>query len=379
MEIPVVYIGFAQATFIAIMMFWKKPLKIADVILAVFMVCIAWMFALNIAQEVKGVTQQTWYYSIPISLTYPAFLYLYSKYVSVDFGRFQRKDYFHSIPFFASFVLIFLFKNPDIESFYFDLEYYGQLNWLRNSLGSIFILLLWIYGILAIRNIRHYRKQRSDLYSFKSDLNSLNWLLVFVISFMVVQNFIILATTLFETGYIQFDIKPLVNVSLLVFVYIAGFWGFRQNQLSSALNSEKEFLHRRENKAGILSSEKYQKSGLKNEQANAYLIQLTRFMEETLAWKDNELSIAKISEQTRIPKHYITQVLNEHLGKNFYSFVNEYRIAEAKEMIASPKYQAWSFVAIAYECGFNSKTAFNNFFKKITGLTPSEYRNTASN
>jgi AraC-like DNA-binding protein len=379
MEIPVVYIGFAQALFIAILMFLKRPLKIADIILAVFMVFIAWMFGLNIAQEVTGLTHQTWIYSIPISITYPAFLYLYSKYISVDFERFQSRDYLHGIPLLLSLGLIFLFRNPDIQNFYFDLEHYSQLTWLRNSLGSLFILLLWIYGILALRNIIRYKKQRSDLYSFKSDLNSLNWLLVFVISFMVVQNFIILATTLFETGYIQFDIKPLVNISLLVFVYIAGLWGFRQNQLSSEVKSDYVFLHRAENKADAGPSDKYQKSGLKNERADKYLIQLTRFMEETLAWKDNELSIAKISEQTQIPKHYITQVLNEHLGKNFYSFVNEYRIAEAKKMIASPQYNAWSFVAIAYECGFNSKTAFNNFFKKITGLTPSEYKSTASN
>lgn len=97
-------------------------------------------------------------------------------------------------------------------------------------------------------------------------------------------------------------------------------------------------------------------------------------MEKTEAWKDNELTVAKLSKQTQIPKHHITQVLNEILQKNFFTFVNEYRIEYAKTLIKSPKHQSWSFVAIAYECGFNSKTAFNNFFKKYTEMTPSEFR-----
>ena len=98
-------------------------------------------------------------------------------------------------------------------------------------------------------------------------------------------------------------------------------------------------------------------------------------MTQSEAWKDNELSVAKLSEQTDIPKYYITQILNEKLQKNFYTFVNEYRTEYAKQLIKSPKYANWSLLAIAYECGFNSKSAFNNFFKKYCDMTPSEYKN----
>lgn len=377
MEIPIIYIGFTQAVFIAIIMLLKRPLKIADVILAIFMLVIADMFALNIIQEVKGITKETWIYSLTISLTYPAFLYLYSKYVTVNYERFQHRDYLHAIPFFMAILLIFLFRNPENKNFYFDIDHYEQLKWLRNSLGIVFILLLWIYGILALRNIINYRKQIVNLYSFKSDRISLNWLLVLVISFILIENIIIIASTLYELQIIHFNINQFRNLSLLIFVYIVGLWGFRQNQLSSEIKPVKELQPGKEIEEP--TSEKYQKSGLKIDQANEYLAQLTTYMEETKAWKDNELTVSKISEETQIPKHYITQVLNEYLGKNFYTFVNEYRIEEAKKLITSTQYSSWSFVAIAYECGFNSKTAFNNFFKKHTGLTPTDYRNRAKN
>lgn len=377
MEIPVIYIGFSQAIFIAIILLLKRPLKIADIILAVFMWVIADMFALNIVQEMRGMTKDTWIYSLTISLTYPAFLYLYSKYITGNYERFQRKDYLHALPFFVTFILIFLFRNPENKNFYFDPDHYEQLKWLRNSLGMVYILLLWIYGILALKKIIHYKRQIVNLYSFKSDRISLNWLLVVVVSFLLIKNIIIIASTLHELQTISFNINPLRNWSLLIFVYIVGLWGFRQNQLSSEYKAVREFQMGKESDGPI--SGKYKKSGLKNDQANEYLAQLSSYMEQTKAWKDSELSISKISAQTSIPKHFITQALNEFLGKNFYTFVNEYRIEEAKILIDSPKFNSWSIVAIAYECGFNSKTAFNNFFKKHTGLTPTDYRNRIKN
>jgi AraC-like DNA-binding protein len=314
----------------------------------------------------------SWIFSLPISLTFPPFLYLYSKYVTIDFERFQRKDYLHATPVILTVLLIFLFRNPERKDFYSDITYYAQLTWLRNSIGIIFNLMLWMYGILALRNIMRYKKQIVDIYSYKSDRISLTWLLVVVISFIVVYNIIIITSTLSEMQIIKDDIDPIRDVALLVYVYIVGIWGYRQNQLTSNIKPIKSYKKIINGKRS--STSRYQKSGLKGDQAKDYLQQLIQFMNQTDAWKDSELSITTLSRQTNIPKHHITQVLNEHLDKNFYVFVNEYRIEHAKELIKSPEHHAWSFVAIGYECGFNSKTAFNNFFKKSTGLTPSEYR-----
>lgn len=200
-------------------LFFNSALKIADVILAIFMLFIADMFALNIGQEVHGITKETWIYSLPISLTYPAFLYLYAKFVTENYERFQHSDYLHAIPFLMAILLIFLFRNPENEKFYFDIDHYEQLKWLRNILGIVFILLLWIYGIFALRNIINYRRQTVNLYSFKSDRISLNWLLVLVVSFILIENMLIIATTLYELQIIHFNINPLRKLSLLIFVH----------------------------------------------------------------------------------------------------------------------------------------------------------------
>ena len=372
MDIPIIYIGFAQAIFISLIIFLKKPLEIADVILSMWLLAIASLFGLNIVKELHNVQENTWIFSLSISLTFPPFLYLYSKYVTIDFERFQRKDYWHSTPVIITVLLIFLFRSPDRQGFHDVIAHYAQLTWLSNYIGGIFIIMLWIYGILALWNIIRYKKQIVDIYSYKSDRISLTWLLVVVISFMVAYNFIIITSTLYEIQIIEVDINPVRDLALLVYVYIVGIWGYRQNQLTSHTKPVRSYEKSKNEKE--TSPGRYQKSGLKDDQAKDYLQQLIQFMHQTDAWKENELSVATLSRQTNIPKHHITQVLNEHLGKNFYVFVNEYRIEHAKKLIQSPEHHSWSFVAIAYECGFNSKTAFNNFFKKSTGFTPSEYR-----
>ena len=72
--------------------------------------------------------------------------------------------------------------------------------------------------------------------------------------------------------------------------------------------------------------------------------------------------------------HNLSQVINAKLGKNFYDFVNEYRVEEVKRRLRDPKYTNLKILAIGMDAGFNTKSTFNAFFKKHTGLTPSQYR-----
>ena len=89
---------------------------------------------------------------------------------------------------------------------------------------------------------------------------------------------------------------------------------------------------------------------------------------------DPNLTLAQLSDALEIPSHYLSQVINEVFGLNFFNFVNGYRVEEVKLRILNPKYDSFPVLGIALECGFNSKTAFNRIFKNMTGLTPTEYK-----
>ena len=75
---------------------------------------------------------------------------------------------------------------------------------------------------------------------------------------------------------------------------------------------------------------------------------------------NRELTVYDLSGQIKIPRHFLSEVINEHMGMNFYSLVNEYRVEEVKKRIVDPAYKNLTILAIAYDSGFNSKSSFNS-------------------
>ena len=88
---------------------------------------------------------------------------------------------------------------------------------------------------------------------------------------------------------------------------------------------------------------------------------------------DRELTIYNLSEQLKISRHILSEVINVHMGMNFYNLVNEYRVNEVKERMKGEDMKHLTILAIAFDSGFNSKSSFNTIFKEKTGQTPSEY------
>jgi AraC-like DNA-binding protein len=105
-----------------------------------------------------------------------------------------------------------------------------------------------------------------------------------------------------------------------------------------------------------------------------YLKRLTDYMEREKSYLKFDLTLGELASQSKIPANYLSQVINEVLSKNFYTFINEYRIDEAKRMFADPKHADRSIMEIVYAVGFNSRSTFYSFFQKATGTTPMEYR-----
>lgn len=372
MDLAIIYIGASQSIFAAILMLIKRPLNIADKILGAWLSAIACMFILNVIKYHTQITEDIWPISINIYITFPQFMYLYSKYITREYTKFNRYDFLHFLPSVIGVIIISFYFNSQINDLKSFVNHYHDLTLPRSIIAYMYYIVLWIYAIGAFVNIYRYKKQINNLYSFESYKINLSWLLLVVISDFLILNFIIIISTFHYRNEFLEHIEIFRSGSLLFFVYVLSFWGFKQQQLISSSSSVSLNINTKFKES---NPERYQKSGLKDKQAEIYLQKLINYMNHSKAWKNPELSIAKLSEETNTPKHYVTQVLNEHLQKNFYTFVNEYRTENAKKLILSPEYENWSFIAIAYECGFNSKTAFNNFFKKYTNMTPTEFKN----
>jgi AraC-like DNA-binding protein len=89
-------------------------------------------------------------------------------------------------------------------------------------------------------------------------------------------------------------------------------------------------------------------------------------------FKNPNLTLNELAKAVNLTSHQLSQVLNDDLGKNFTSYVNEYRINEACRMMT--KEHPFSLEAIGYEVGFNSKSTFYSAFKKLKSTTPLLYK-----
>lgn len=100
---------------------------------------------------------------------------------------------------------------------------------------------------------------------------------------------------------------------------------------------------------------------------------LQHFMEKQKPYLDSQLTLQKLAILSDIPAYRISDILNKHIGVNFFDFVNRYRVEEWKRQIVDAS-SSTTIQEVAFQSGFNSKSSFNAAFKKHTGQTPSEYR-----
>jgi AraC-like DNA-binding protein len=118
---------------------------------------------------------------------------------------------------------------------------------------------------------------------------------------------------------------------------------------------------------------RYEKSGIDASQMDAYERALAAYMLKSRIYLDPELSLESLASRMKMPKHHLTQLMNERLMNNFYNFVNGYRIGDAIAKLNNTAVPV-NILSLAFDCGFNSRSSFNNHFKKITGQSPSAYR-----
>ena len=118
---------------------------------------------------------------------------------------------------------------------------------------------------------------------------------------------------------------------------------------------------------------RYAHSSLSDDDARAINERLLSYMQEQKPYLENQLSLRSLAKELEVNANYLSQVINEKHGKNFFEFINSYRVNELKQMMNDPTNRQFTLLSMAFDCGFNSKTTFNTAFKRITGLTPSQY------
>lgn len=121
------------------------------------------------------------------------------------------------------------------------------------------------------------------------------------------------------------------------------------------------------------AEEKPKNKRLGAEQVAGLSVHLSSLMENDKLFLDNDLNLPAVAEKLGISIHEASFLINETTKDNFYNFINKYRVDEAKKLLASTKMDELNILGIAFASGFNSKTTFNTTFKRIVGISPSQY------
>ncbi|MCO6491267.1 MAG: AraC family transcriptional regulator [Phaeodactylibacter sp.] len=363
----------AHGYFLAIVLFSSKQgNRQANRLLGAFLLA----FALTLSEYVLHWTKYLLYFSwadtfyIPLIFVFGPLLYLYFKALNPE-DEIRRRDALHFLP--ALLMLIdrlpYYFTDPALKAAFHagDREVARQIHWPLLPLFSIqdyiFMAHLSAYAVLIFWYLRRNGFWRPAGEEDEQAVIRRNWsrtVLGLYAGFVLgnISYYVLIRTSFF---HVEWDYG--ISLSMTVFIYVVGYLGYRQPSIFAGELWPRAFL-----------APRYQNSTLTPSASRSLLDRVLEYVEQEKPYLDNELRLSGLADQLGVSIHHLSQVVNEQLGKSFSDFINEYRVEEAKRLLANPRHKDRYVIAIAYEAGFNNKTSFNKAFKANTGLSPSQYR-----
>jgi AraC-like DNA-binding protein len=365
----ILYIGISQTFFAGILIAVKRPRMLANQILA------AWLL-LICTEMVIVLINETLVELYPIKIlpyTYGPLLLLYARWMTTEHPVFNPGFLWHFSPFFVFLIASLVFIDERVMTGTHGFLVTDRFVSFRIVYAVTFFLSITAYSVATFVVINRHQKHLKELVSYSSGKITLRWLLGLSITFYTgyVVMFIFGGADIL-TGFMPFDPYEISFIGLTILTFLFTIFGFHQPSIFEEVvkDHEKQIEPDREEQG----QKKYARSGLKQKDVARYIKMIEKHMQDNKAYLDRELTIYDLSEQLNIPRHFLSEVINEHMGKNFYSLVNDYRVEEVKQRMEDPAYRNLTILAIAYDAGFNAKSSFNTIFKEKTGMTPSEYQ-----
>jgi AraC-like DNA-binding protein len=365
-------IGIFLCFFLQFLLLSKKQASTSDRILAVWMFVIGlhlfsyYLYYLGYWEKyphMSGIHH-------PFPLLHGPFLYLYVLFSMKSDQRFHWKNYLH----FGPAALFYVYMIPFL--FFYSAERKLMVN--RGEVDDYaafitFSMFAFIasgigYAIASYRLLGWYEDLRNQNFAYNESID-LNWLKYFIwgigMIFLVTTIVIVLEYGLgVDFG---FNTDLVLYVPLVGFILFLGYSGIRhRNVFADGTSQVQQIVEPK-------PSGEYVRSGLKTELARQYHGKLIALMNTKKPYLEPKLSLGNLADELGITANHLSQIINQYEDKNFFDFVNTYRVEEFKQRVADPVNSNYSILAIALDSGFNSKSSFNQVFKKITGKTPSQY------
>ena len=249
------------------------------------------------------------------------------------------------------------------------------------------LLGVWIGAIVlifgqisfAISKVSKIMMSEADLMRKQpSHLAYLEWRWILGISisvmiFLVINSLIEMVMPLNFIGLVV-----VYNVLMLISGGVTGYLGMKQDDLLNQV--EKISFVPDTTSTEILPVEAPEKietpaaDFLSVEEAEEILKSILEYLETEKPYIKSDFSMHDLCNHLNVSRRKISYVLNDVIQKNFYGVINEYRIKEAEELLLKDSLNQMKIEVLGEMVGFQSKSSFNACFKKVTGMTPSEFR-----
>lgn len=232
------------------------------------------------------------------------------------------------------------------------------------------------YALLSLKSYQSYRKRIVQQLSY-ADTVVYKWVQLFLICLISILLVRIVFIVLFP-NFGSFGIKYWYYLLFSILIYFLTLNGFAH--LVTAINIANllpQELGTSSLPTELPEVEPLDKtlSNFEKEQLLKKVDALSVVFEKERLYQNAQLSLTDVASQMGWNLRETSMIINQGFNKNFNDFVNGYRVDAVKDKLAKGAFVQHTLLAIALECGFNSKSTFNRVFKRMTQQSPNEYLN----
>lgn len=293
-------------------------------------------------------------------LIIPSF-YLFVEFLIHPKRDYNSKDFLLFGPYLFQFfwqliLLILSFKNEP-----FLREHVYQIIQVNDIIDIVALIYGWMCLILSLYKINQYEEAILENYAEVSNI-SLAWvkrLILLLIIILILWSIPTLYEIIWNRPSLEIFYPMWIGMSVLIY-WIGYTMYFKKDGDQVELVHEEKITP---NPSKALS-----------EKTELYYQSLIQLMETEKPYLNQDLNLKILALQLNLSGGYLSQIINQYEQKNFFDFVNSYRVKTVKEKMTDASLDHLSLLGIAFESGFKSKSTFNLSFKKLTGQTPTQFK-----
>lgn len=367
-------IGAINALFLALLLGKRKNKSVNDKVLIAWIINFTLYFGFYfVFERYVDSLGSFWLVLLGSSLlSHPVFLLIYS--ISLT-----KKNFVFDFKTASNFLVVVIWIISIIPFMFLHLEEQKNVVYNKQAISYEMFLPMMIqlcaelfFFIRTIIILVQHQVNIKKEFSYYDKIN-LSWLKLLTYLYIVILVSEVVGYTLVSSKILNIKVMDDLHmvVRMLLFFYMV-YHGIKQRLVYVEEKTTLEKKSKRTAKhSKSVSTENIQNNQSEN---NVMIEKLKKMMLEEKLFLKPELSLGETANRLGIHAHQLTKLLNIQLNKNFFEFVNEYRVDEFKRLVSNPINKHISLLGLAMDSGFNSKATFNRFFKNSTGITPSEFR-----